>query len=98
MISITVVYIFSHFIVNITNGCQNTYKFGGNKVYGRNTMSGKTIFEYELESLAAELIGRYPTGFLSEIKVDWPCAITIQVLKEGCLDTPVGISATAEAI
>ncbi len=47
-------------------------------------MSRKTIFS-ELESLAEELIERYPTGFV------WPCATAIQVLEGDCPDTSQAI-------
>lgn len=54
-------------------------------------MAGRTIFEEDLETLAARLIEKYPTGFLSEIEVGWPCTIAIRVPEGGCLDTPRAI-------
>ncbi len=50
-------------------------------------MYGKTTFEHELESLAAVLIGRYPTGFSSEAEVGWPYAIVIRVIDDDRLET-----------
>lgn len=54
-------------------------------------MAGRIIFEEDLETKVAELIKKYPTGFLSEIEVGWPCAIAIRVPEGGCLDTPRAI-------
>lgn len=54
-------------------------------------MTGRTIFEEDLESIAAKLIEKYPTGFLSEIEIGWPCGIAIRVPEGGCLDTPRAI-------
>lgn len=44
-----------------------------------------------VEALVQQLIAKYPTGFLSEIEVGWPCAIAIRVPEGGCLDTPRAI-------
>ncbi len=54
-------------------------------------MSGRTIFESNLETLAVELIERNPNGYLSEIEIVWPRAIAIQVPDSSYLDTPKAI-------
>lgn len=60
-------------------------------------MTNETILEPKLaiaqiaKALAQQLIAKYPTGFLSEIEVGWPCAIAIRVPEGGCLDTPRAI-------
>ncbi len=53
-------------------------------------MNGRTIFEEDLKSFAAELLGRYPEGHLSEIEIGWPCTIAIRAPVAG-LDTPRAI-------
>ncbi len=50
-------------------------------------MVGRTIFAENLESVAAELIQKYPEGRLSEIEISWPCAIAVRAPVDG-LDTP----------
>lgn len=54
-------------------------------------MVGRTIFEEDLKSLAAELIERYPMGYLSEIEVGWPCGIAVRAPNADGLDSPRAI-------
>lgn len=54
-------------------------------------MSGRTIFEEDLKSLATELIKRYPMGYLSEIEIGWPCGIAIRAPNADGLDSPRAI-------
>jgi len=49
---------------------------------GENAMVRRTIFEGEIESLEVELTGRYPIDFLSEVEVNWPCAVSVATMPE----------------
>lgn len=54
-------------------------------------MVGRTIFAENLESVAAELIDKYPTGYLSEIEIGWPCGMAVRAPNADGLDTPRAI-------
>lgn len=54
-------------------------------------MVGRIIFEEDLKSLAAQLIERYPMGYLSEIEIGWPCGIAIRAPNADGLDSPRAI-------
>jgi hypothetical protein len=54
-------------------------------------MSVRTNQEIELESLALDLIAKYPSGYLAKgIEMGWPCKMAIRVPEPGrpAIDTP----------